>query len=183
MIKDTKSLLESFWSSDKFATLFSEAKSLADNLDVVLRQPRIPKRSVHRGIPIQSTDTSNVENAVEVYYRVNFYYPAIDAILQDMNLRFGTHQETVVHFCRVIPALIGSNIDENWSNIVKALRSYQPFFIDSAEMIKAEYQLWCKKWESIEFEKGQNLPLKLYSLVVLSFRTLLFFWRYLLVYQ
>ena len=52
MIKDTRSLLESFRSSDKFATLFSEAKSLADNLDVVLKQPRIPFRSVHRGIPI-----------------------------------------------------------------------------------------------------------------------------------
>ena len=85
MIKDTMKVVENFRNEEKFL-YFEEAKKLADSLDVFWKQPLIPGCAVHHGVV--GVDSSNT-NAVESYYRINFYYPALDAIIQDMNLRFG----------------------------------------------------------------------------------------------
>ena len=110
--------------------------------------PRIPGRAIHRGVGVDSSNT----NAVESYYRINFYYPALDAIIQDMNLRFGKQQEFSVQFCRVIPALLSTNVNQDWESVFKAVRMYQSMFEDTEENIKLEYELWVAKWQAVELE-------------------------------
>ena len=96
-----------------------------------------------------STSSDAGGSAVQDYNRVNFYYPAIEAVIQDMKNRFGWHQQWAAQFCRVLPALLcSSNLEEHWKDLSKAIILYQKFFSDSLETIKLEYQLWVRKWES-----------------------------------
>ena len=64
LINDTKSLLNSVRSDEKFAAMFKEAEKLADSLDVVLKQPRIARKSVHRVIAVSTSSASDCTSAV-----------------------------------------------------------------------------------------------------------------------
>ena len=69
-----------------------------------------------------------------------------------MNLRFGKQQEFSVQFCRVIPALLSTNVNQDWESVFKAFRMYQSMFEDTEENIKLEYELWVAKWQAVELE-------------------------------
>ena len=69
-----------------------------------------------------------------------------------MNLRFGKQQEFSVQFCRVIPALLSTNVNQDWESVFKAVRMYQSMFEDTEENIKLEYKLWVAKWQAVELE-------------------------------
>ena len=69
-----------------------------------------------------------------------------------MNLRFGKQQEFSVQFCRVIPALLSYNENQDWESVFKAVRMYQSMFEDTEENIKLEYELWVAKWQAVELE-------------------------------
>ena len=69
-----------------------------------------------------------------------------------MNLRFGKQQEFSVQFCRVIPALLSTNVNQDWESVFKAVRMYQSMFEDTEENIKLEYELWVAKWQAVELE-------------------------------
>ena len=69
-----------------------------------------------------------------------------------MNLRFGKQQEFSVQFCRIIPALLNTNVNQDWESVFKAVRMCQSMFEDTEENIKVEYELWVAKWQAVEVE-------------------------------
>jgi hypothetical protein len=71
-------------SSDRFAQLFADAKSVAELVGITLTKPRTPSRSVYQAVASSASNDS-----VENYYRINVFFPAVDEILQDLQMRFG----------------------------------------------------------------------------------------------
>jgi len=106
--------------------IFAEASLLAEHHGIAVSSPRVSKgRSVYR-------PTVGVEgDCAETYYRINVFYPAVDAIKLDVELRFGRQQsafflshllprrftndqseqqciQVIIHyFCRISNCLVG----------------------------------------------------------------------------
>ena len=48
------------------------------------------------------------------YYSINFYHSAIDAVVQDLKLRFGPHQQRIVCLVKVVPSHLASDNSISW---------------------------------------------------------------------
>jgi len=68
-------------SSEKFHKLFECASLLANSLDVTLVKPRTAERSIYR------LAAGGAGVSVEDYFRINVYFPTLDNILSDIELR------------------------------------------------------------------------------------------------
>ena len=81
------SALENMRSEAGFQKIFAEASLLAEHHGIAVSSPRLSKgRSAYR-------PTVGVEgDCAETYYRINVFYPAVDAIKLDVELRFGRQQ-------------------------------------------------------------------------------------------
>jgi len=68
-------------SDEKFHLLYSRATAIASKVGVSPTKPRTVNRQVNRA-------NANVGGDIEVHYKVNFYYPFIDHVIQHLNDRF-----------------------------------------------------------------------------------------------
>ncbi|XP_037069552.1 uncharacterized protein LOC119090924 [Pollicipes pollicipes] len=84
LARTTISTLTDLPTESSFDELMAEAQIMAEELDTSIERPRIP---AHR-----STFRANAGDdlGVTCYFRVNVYFPAIDAVQQDMEERFGS---------------------------------------------------------------------------------------------
>ena len=98
MVSDLLDSLKEMRNEDAFSTLFQEATALAEMLGIDLSKPRTAKRSVFRPAATSCGDD------VPGYYRINFYYPAIDTIANDVAHRFGDEQKRAVSQAALIPS-------------------------------------------------------------------------------
>ena len=92
------SALENMRSEAGFQKIFAEASLLAEHNGITASSPRLSKgRSVYR-------PTVGVEgDCAETYYRINVFYPAVDAIKLDVELRFGRPQQRAFFLSHLLP--------------------------------------------------------------------------------
>ena len=135
-IKDLIDTLRQMRSADKFKELFAEASLVANMLDIELAKPRLASSSVYRAAA-GATDQS-----VEQYFRIYVFYPAIDSIVADLELRFGERQRRVVELARLIPAIMLKNSEDNWSVVESAISVYSHLLEDPIVVVRCEYSLW-----------------------------------------
>ena len=114
-IKDLIDTLRQMRCAEKFKELFAEASLVANMLDVELAKPRLASRSVYRAA------AGDTDQSVEDYFRINVFYPAIDSIINDLELRFGERQRRVVELARLIPAFMSENSEDKWSVVESAI--------------------------------------------------------------
>lgn len=149
-VADLLSVLRSMRSADHFSQLFKEATAVADLLDIPLIKPRVCGRSVYRA----AAAIEGAKDSVETFYRLNVYYPTLDNIVQDCNLRFGPKQQQAIELSRVIPAFMSFGNEEeerlHWNQIQAAISVYSNLFIEPCSVIKGEYELWRRKWERVD---------------------------------
>ena len=99
-----------------FSKLFTEATLLADVLGIVLSKPRTASRSVYRG----AAGADGAGCTTEEYYRVNYYYATLDAVIMDIELRFGARQKQTMNISRLIPRLMSfgvGNSEKQWDQL------------------------------------------------------------------
>ena len=72
-----------------FYNLWEQSVFVADQiLDMTLKKPRTLSRSVYRLNAEAEDDTA------ESYYLVNFFYPTLEKVIEDIQLRFGPQQQS-----------------------------------------------------------------------------------------
>ena len=73
--------IQSQRSDERFHLLYSRATAIASNVSVSPTKPRTVNRQVNRAI-------ANVGGDIDVHYKVNFYHPFNDHVIQHLNDRF-----------------------------------------------------------------------------------------------
>jgi hypothetical protein len=98
------SSLKDLRSETEFRKIFEEASLLAKNNGIMVSRPRVSKRSVYRPA------SGAADDSAETYYRLNVFYPAIDAVTVDIQLRFGRPQKLAFFLSDLLPGRF--NYDE-----------------------------------------------------------------------
>ncbi|XP_068738668.1 52 kDa repressor of the inhibitor of the protein kinase-like [Montipora capricornis] len=96
--KDARNLvaaIQSQRSDERFHLLYSRAT--ASKVGVLRTKPRTVNRQVNRA-------NANVGGDIEVHYKVNFYYPFIDHVIQHLNDRFPEEIKGVLLASFLIPS-------------------------------------------------------------------------------
>ncbi|XP_043469664.1 uncharacterized protein LOC122503255 [Leptopilina heterotoma] len=132
-----------------FQQLFSEAKEIAEQLDVELRSPRITARQIHRpnNLPAQSA---------EEYYRRSIYIPLLDHIINDLQERLSPEVLDLFNLNVFLPK---STYNENDIDIVRKVTRFYNELLDRVHesTVVQEYKLWVTKWQR-ELENGSKIP-------------------------
>lgn len=112
-VAEVLSALENLRSESGFQKIFAEATLLAETHDIAVSRPRVSKgRSVYR-------PASGVEgDSAETYYRINVFYPAVDAIKLDVKLRFGRPQQLAFFLSHLLPRRFNDDQSEQQSKQV-----------------------------------------------------------------
>ena len=84
------------------------------------------------------------------------FFPALDAVVIDLRLRFGEEQKRAAKLGMLIPA----NMTSNWEKDFKPLQQdvldlYLALLTEPIATVKAEYKLWHLQWSNAE-EKPQT---------------------------
>lgn len=143
-----QSVLNEMRTEEEFCNLYQKAESVArDVMEVELRKPRIAARSSYR------PNAETPENTTKDYYRVNFFYPAIDSIIADLEHRFGPHQQKIMKLNYLLPSCMEfakqADGERQWNDLIPAIEVYASFIKDPIMVVKGEYMLWRKKWENV----------------------------------
>uniref|UniRef100_A0A2S2QY46 Repressor of the inhibitor of the protein kinase n=1 Tax=Sipha flava TaxID=143950 RepID=A0A2S2QY46_9HEMI len=122
-----------------FKNIYSECKSIMDQLDVELKLPRLNINQKNRPNP------SNIDNC-EDYYRIEIFIPLLDRIIEDLKRRFQgqdnqTLIQTLTYFIPKNLSIWSQNI--NSTNIVYAIKTSYPFLNEINDVpLKLEIDLW-----------------------------------------
>lgn len=156
LVRTTISTLTEMRTESSFQQLMVEAQTMADELETTIEKPRIP---AHR-----STFRANSGEDLDVtgYYRVNIFFPAIDAVQQDMEERFGstqpgtdaagrragaarhTHHTQAFSLSAILPTRVAG---ASWEDIRPGWELFLPVLPESFECdTKAELQVYKAMW-------------------------------------
>lgn len=89
--------IQSQRSDGRFHSLYSRAVAVAAKIGVSPAKPRTVNRQVNRA-------NANIGDNIETHYKVNFYYPFIDHVIQHLNDRFPEEIQGVLLASYLIPA-------------------------------------------------------------------------------
>ena len=89
--------IQSQRSDERFHSLYLKATAVAAKVGVSPNKPRTVNRQVNRA-------NANVGGEIEAHYKVNFYYPFIDHVIQHLNDRFPEEIKGVLLASFLIPA-------------------------------------------------------------------------------
>ena len=86
------------------------------------------------------------------------FFPALDAVVIDLRLRFGEEQKRAAKLGMLIPA----NMTSDWEKDFKPLQQdvldlYLDLLTEPIATVKAEYKLWHLHWSNAE-KKTTNCP-------------------------
>lgn len=112
-VDDMVSSLHDMRSEQHFHKLLQEAVDITSViLDISIIKPRTASPSVYWNAAVAES------NRCEDYYRINVFYTALDAVTQDVALRFGKKQRDIPHLYKVVPSfLISKENDKQWNDI------------------------------------------------------------------
>lgn len=126
----------------KFASIYDEIQSLAEELDIDLKIPRIVGKQMHR-----ANYPSN--NPID-YYRLSVYIPLVENVTEDLKLRFSYNTISVYDLLVLCPDNLEFN-NKNSQSISNLAKKYAYFFNEPVDYLErilaAEFELWKYKWE------------------------------------
>lgn len=79
----------------EFKSCFEDAKQISDDLDIVIKTPRVCSKQQHR----ENVSTSNPRD----YYRSVVVIPFLDFFLSELNTRFQKEDLTAYTICSLLP--------------------------------------------------------------------------------
>ena len=157
LARATISALSDLRCDSAFESVFAEAQKMAGELDTAIEKPRI---SAHR-----STFRANAGEDLDVagHYRVNVFLPAIDAVQQDLEDRFGSdrplggtagqagvkaqrqaYRREVFSLSGILPRQVTK---QKWEDVRPGWLRYRPVLPESPEDdAKAEFLVWSALW-------------------------------------
>ena len=135
-------------SEDSFQQLYSEVQAVGEELGVTIMKPRTAARSIYRANAGDGLDDAG-------FYRVNVMLPAVDALVQDMQTRFGctdgsmtqdgSHHAKAFALSNLLPAKV---IRATWEDVLPGWQLFQSLLAESSESLaKAEFQVWAAMWQ------------------------------------
>ena len=157
-VSDLLNALRDIRTEAAFSKLFEEAALLADLLGIVLSKPRTASRSVYRA----AAGADGAVCATEEYYRVNYYFATLDAVITDIELRFGARQKQAMNISRLIPRLMSFGVgysERQWEQLQEAKSQSEALLEDPAVIVKSEFDLWRQKWERVAEDKRPSTGL------------------------
>jgi len=92
------------------------------------------------------------QDSAEDYYRINVFFPTLDSIVRDIELRFGQKQQQALEMSSLIPScmLFDSGSEERqWQQEVSAVDIYKDIFSYLLIQLKCEFQLWRRQWQRV----------------------------------
>lgn len=136
-----------------FDDIFGSACECMNELDVPIVQPRVSQRQVNRANPPATTPTE--------YYRRAIYLPLLDAVVTDMQSRFG--EETVSNLNELtyfIPSIIAQSAEISLHLTDHLLRRYGCITGEPVYQFKlhGEIALWRQKWVSLTDKTDGFIP-------------------------
>lgn len=125
-----------------FETYFNEIYNAAsvsarNNFDAEIRVPRTAKKQTVRDNPPFDTP--------EEYYRRAIFLPCLDQLISQLEIRFDANEKIFSSIEIIIPKYASPEK----VNLLENLKIYFENEV-SDSLLKAEYILWCAKWESVE---------------------------------
>ena len=96
-VRNLVAAIQSQRSDERFHLLYSRETAIASKVGVSPTKPRTVNRQVNRA-------NANVGGDIEVHYKVNFYYPFIDHVIQHLNDRFPEEIKGVLLASFLIPS-------------------------------------------------------------------------------
>lgn len=111
--------------------MFDDARNLAAEVGVSSEEMnRVPRGTNSRSVYRPNAGHGDQDSTT--YYQSNVFFPLLDAILQDLQLRFGPHHQKIAGLSRLVPSFLGRS---TWSDIVPAFEKYAEF-LDSVNVVK-----------------------------------------------
>ena len=106
-VTEALSALENMRSEAGFQKVFAEVRLLAEHHVIAVSTPRLSKgRSVY-------PPTAGAEgDCTETYFQINVFYPAVNAIKLDIELRFGRPQQHAFFLSYLLPRRFASDQSE-----------------------------------------------------------------------
>ena len=110
----------------------------------------------------RAADGKQDDDDDETYLRINYFFPTIDDVVSDIKLRFGPSLQKAVTLSYVIPTLLHRWRPE-WVVDKAGKRDRHIFWLLCwstmmmiAITIRAEYELWCRKWRVPKEERPKS---------------------------
>ena len=80
------------------------------------------------------------------YYRINVFYPLLDAVIVDIEARFGPHQRASFTLSKLLPCNLSST---TWEEFKPVFEKYS-LFLDSESTVKGEFLFWKEKFSEYQ---------------------------------
>lgn len=170
MIKVVKNEYESHRTNAEgvftFSTVFAEAKKFADDHDIPVTFP---------------TTGRTLAAEPEDHYRTRVFIPLLDAMIEQMNTRFGPAFEKAAQGYCIIPAFMDDHKDT--AALAPFLELYSAELPPSS-LMRTELSRWEKKWEGISPNERPNVHMfflglccsLLYNIIMLCQQEMHFVW-------
>lgn len=145
--------------SKTFDLLMEAAQKMADELNITIQKPRTSSRSTCRG---NAGTDNDLTITTTKYYRINAMLPAVDAVWNDMESRFGSdktpgdtagsahrarhgsHHPQAFSLSHLLPRRV---TQAKWENVRPGWQLFQPVLQSREESLaKAEFLVWAAMW-------------------------------------
>ena len=131
-------------SEEEFAPVMARVEAAAEEMGVEVAKPRLVDRSSYRA------NAGGSEVSIEGYYRLNAFIPAVDHVLQDVDLRFGKHMQLVAGLSTLVPKRIAT-VGADWKRLQPSCQLYQELIGDITQsQVQAELSVWAAMWKDRE---------------------------------
>ncbi|XP_039969236.1 uncharacterized protein LOC120781178, partial [Bactrocera tryoni] len=117
--------------------IFESVKTIAAELDLEIKNPRLAKRQTNR---------DNYEGDLEEYYRRSIYIPFLDNFLDQINERFLKHRELLSKIENILPNKC-INLDAiEMQETVRILEKQWSADAEDPDDFVAEFRMWKRNW-------------------------------------
>lgn len=121
----------------EFSAMFAEMTNMASQLGFEISIPRVTAVSRYRA-------NAATEQDAEIYYRVNVFIPALDAVILDINDRFSSQQQSAFALSYLLPSLA---VTVTWDSLKQAFCKYRDVLVSkfpemSENQAEAEFKVW-----------------------------------------
>ena len=125
---------------DEFNNMYLGIIKLAERIGIDVeamnRKPRVGGMSLHRANAGEDQQTASD------YYRINIFYPLLDAVITDIKSRFGPHQKETFTLSKLLPQNVSNS---SWQDISSVFVKYSQY-LDIESIVEGEYMLWQHKF-------------------------------------
>jgi len=145
LVDDTANVLQKMRTGDStvttFASIFEDISRMMQRIGSTVQKPRVPVgKSAHRA--------AAAADDVEVYFRVNVFNGAVDAVLVDFRDRFGNHVRLSAPLSCLLPHLV---VHKAWVDVANAYMKYKRYLTGTSVEVEAEFMIWKQHWKNISF--------------------------------